>query len=125
VASTFRRGRVLIAGDAAHVNNSIGGMGLNGGIQDAVNLAEKLTKVWKGEADARLLDQYDEERRNFAIEFVQTQTIQNKKRLEARNPEKRKKYLEELRLTAQDPIKARNFILKTSMIEAMRSIHNK
>ena len=125
VASTFRRGRVLIAGDAAHVNNSIGGMGLNGGIQDAVNLAEKLTKVYRGEADVGLLNQYNAERRNFAIEFVQTQTIQNKKRLEAQNPEKRNKYLEELRLIAEDSGKARNFMLKTSMIEAMRSIHDK
>ena len=125
VASTFRLGRVLIAGDAAHVNNSIGGMGLNGGIQDAVNLAEKLTKVWRGEADVHLLDRYNDERRNFAIEFVQTQTIQNKKRLEAQNPEKRNKYLEELRLIAEDSSKARNFMLKTSMIEAMRSIHDK
>ena len=125
VASTFRQGRVLIAGDAAHVNNSIGGMGLNGGIQDAVNLVEKLTRVWRGEADASLLDKYNEQRRNFAIEFVQTQTIQNKKRLEAQNPEKRKKYLEELRLTAEDLSKARKFMLKTSMIEAMRSIHEK
>ena len=125
VASTFRRGRVLIAGDAAHVNNSIGGMGLNGGIQDAVNLAEKLTKVYRGEADVHLLDRYNDERRNFAIEFVQTQTIQNKKRLEAQNPEKRNKYLEELRLIAEDSSKARNFMLKTSMIEAMRSIHDK
>ena len=39
VAATFRKGRVLLAGDAAHVNNPIGGMGLNGGVQDAVNLA--------------------------------------------------------------------------------------
>ncbi len=45
VAETFRKGRVLLAGDAAHVNNPIGGMGLNGGIQDAANLADKLAQV--------------------------------------------------------------------------------
>ena len=45
VAETFRKGRVLLAGDAAHVNNPIGGMGLNGGFQDAANLADKLARV--------------------------------------------------------------------------------
>ncbi len=45
VAATFRHGRVLLAGDAAHVNNPIGGMGLNGGIQDAANLSRKLARV--------------------------------------------------------------------------------
>ena len=51
VAATFRRGRVLLAGDSAHVNNPIGGMGMNGGIHDAVNLADKLARVLHGEAD--------------------------------------------------------------------------
>ncbi|MAI12292.1 MAG: hypothetical protein CBD27_11810 [Rhodospirillaceae bacterium TMED167] len=122
VAATFRKGRVLIAGDAAHVNNSIGGMGLNGGIQDAMNLAEKLIPVWKGDADAELLNIYDIERRKFAVEFVQEQSIQNKKRLEAKNPESRAASLKNLRETATDPARARQFMLKSSMIEAMRAI---
>ena len=58
VAETFRNGRVLLAGDSAHVNNPIGGMGLNGGIHDAMNLAPKLAAVWKGEAEPELLDIY-------------------------------------------------------------------
>ena len=122
VAATFRKGRVLIAGDAAHVNNSIGGMGLNGGIQDAMNLAEKLVLVWKGDADEGMLDIYDTERRTFAVEFVQEQSIQNKKRLEAKNPESRAAFLKGLRETANDPKRARQFLLKSSMIEAMRGI---
>src|SRR5829696_6532405 len=82
VAATFRKGRVLLAGDAAHVNNPIGGMGLNGGIQDAVNLANKLVEVLlEGQSD-RLLDLYDLQRRTVAVEFVQEQSIANKKRLE-------------------------------------------
>ena len=59
VAETFRKGRVLLAGDAAHVNNPIGGMGLNVGIQDAVNLSDKLTCVLLDAAPERLLDLYD------------------------------------------------------------------
>jgi 3-(3-hydroxy-phenyl)propionate hydroxylase len=122
VAETFRKGRVLLAGDAAHVNNSIGGMGLNGGIQDAMNLAEKLAAVWRSEADDSLMDRYDAERRTFANDFVQQQTIQNKKRLEARDPEKRKANLDNLRATSRDPEKARQFMLQTSMITAMRRL---
>jgi 3-(3-hydroxy-phenyl)propionate hydroxylase len=122
VAATFRKGPVLLAGDACHVNNSIGGMGLNGGIQDAMNLAEKLAPVWKGDADEGLLDRYDVQRRTYAKEYVQQQTIQNKIRLEASDPETRKRSQNELRAMAADPEKARAFMLKTSMIEAMRAI---
>jgi 3-(3-hydroxy-phenyl)propionate hydroxylase len=120
VASTFRLGPVLLAGDSAHVNNSIGGMGLNGGIQDAVNLSEKLIKVITGEADDTLMDLYDRQRRTYAVEFVQEQTIANKKRLEATDPEARAANMQNLRDMSADPVKARNFLLGTSMITAMR-----
>ena len=122
VAKTFRKGRVLIAGDAAHVNNSIGGMGLNGGIQDAMNLSEKVSRVLRGESSQELLDLYDQERRTFAVEFVQEQTIQNKKRLEAKSESHRAALINNLRETASDPTRARQFLLKSSMIEAMRKI---
>src|SRR5437763_15936883 len=77
VAATFRKGRVLLAGDAAHVNNPIGGMGLNGGIQDAVNLADKLVGLLLDRASERLLDLYDLQRRTVAAEFVQAHSIGN------------------------------------------------
>ena len=120
VASTFRLGRVLLAGDSAHVNNSIGGMGLNGGIQDAVNLSDKLAEVIAGKADESLMDLYDKQRRTYAVEFVQEQTIANKKRLEATDPEARAANMKNLRDMAADPAKARNFLLGASMIAAMR-----
>ena len=120
VAETFRKDRVLLAGDSAHVNNSIGGMGLNGGIQDAMNLAEKLGSVIRGEADGRLLELYDLQRRTYAVEFVQEQTIENKKRLEARDPAARAANRKNLQEIAADPVKARNFLLRSSMIAAMR-----
>ena len=115
VAATFRKGRILLAGDSAHVNNSIGGMGLNGGIQDAANLAEKLVQVLNGAPDS-LMDLYSLQRRTVSIEYVQAQTIANKKQLETRDPEERKKVLEDLAATAADPIKARAYLLRTSMI---------
>jgi 3-(3-hydroxy-phenyl)propionate hydroxylase len=120
VAATFRKGRVLLAGDAAHVNNPIGGMGLNGGIQDAVNLADKLARIVLDGAPDTLLDTYDRQRRTVAVEFVQEQSIENKKRLEARDPEVRKRNLDELRAIAADPARARQFLLRTSMIASQR-----
>jgi 3-(3-hydroxy-phenyl)propionate hydroxylase len=120
VAATFRTGRVLLAGDAAHVNNPIGGMGLNGGIQDAVNLCQKLYAVLLDGAPERLLDLYILQRRSVAIEFVQEQSIANKKRLEERDPEVRKRNLDELRAIAADKERARAFLLRTSMIASQR-----
>lgn len=119
VAQRFRKGRILLAGDAAHINNPIGGMGLNGGIQDAANLAEKLAAVWHG-ADPALLDLYDLQRRTLTVEFVQSQTILNKKRLEERDPEKRKANKAELRAISQDPVRAKDFLMRSSMLVAQR-----
>jgi 3-(3-hydroxy-phenyl)propionate hydroxylase len=119
VAATFRKGRVMLAGDSAHVNNPIGGMGLNGGIHDAINLGEKLGRVWHGETE-RLLELYDLQRRTVATEFVQEQTIQNKKRLEAKDPATRAKFLQELREISSDPERSRKFMLRSGMFESLR-----
>jgi 3-(3-hydroxy-phenyl)propionate hydroxylase len=120
VAETFRKGRIVLAGDAAHVNNPIGGMGLNGGLQDGANLSDKLARILLDGASERLLDVYDRQRRTVATEFVQEQSIANKKRLEASDPEVRKKNLDDLRATAADPERARQFLLRTSMIASQR-----
>jgi 3-(3-hydroxy-phenyl)propionate hydroxylase len=122
MAARWRRGRVLLAGDAAHVNNPIGGMGLNGGIQDAANLAEKLAQVILEDAPEELLDLYGRQRRTVAVEFVQEQSIANKKRLEARDPEARRRNLGELREIAADPARARQFLLRTSMLASQKRV---
>ena len=120
VASTFRLGRILLAGDSAHLNNSIGGMGLNGGIHDAMNATENLIKVLRGEADESALDVYDIQRRTTTHEFTQAQTIANKKRLETKDPETRKANFAELSAMAADPERAKQFMMGTSMLSAVR-----
>src|SRR5262249_7018749 len=105
-----------LAGDAAHVNNPIGGMGLNGGIQDAVNLSAKLIGILLGEESDRSLDLYNLQRRTVATDFVQEQSIANKKRLEESDPKTRQKKLEKLARIAENPERARQFLLRTSMI---------
>ena len=120
VATTFRSGRALLAGDAAHVNSPIGGMGMNSGIHDAFNLAEKLTLVLRGEADDRLLDRYDRQRRQIAVKHTQAQTIRNKKLLMEKDPATRAKNQADLRRAAEDPKLAREFLLRTSLIQSIR-----
>ncbi|HEX4411406.1 MAG TPA: NAD(P)/FAD-dependent oxidoreductase [Xanthobacteraceae bacterium] len=119
VAKSFRHGSVLLAGDAAHINNPLGGMGMNGGIQDAFNLADKLRQIW-ADGDDRSLDRYDRQRRTVAIEAVQAQTHRNRQIISERDPAVRKKSLDEMRRTAEDKIAARDYMLKSSMIASMR-----
>jgi 2-polyprenyl-6-methoxyphenol hydroxylase-like FAD-dependent oxidoreductase len=120
VAATFRKGQVLLAGDAAHVNNPIGGLGLNCGIHDGVELAQRLARFCNGLAGEDELDLYDRRRRPLNIEFVQTETINNKKRLEEKDPAVRAANFEQLRRTAADPAQHRQFLLRTSLIESVR-----
>ena len=119
VAKDFRSGRVFLAGDAAHINNPLGGMGMNGGIQDAFNLVEKLAEVWAG-ADDRMLDRYTRQRRTVAIEAVQQQTHRNQQIISERDPSVRKRSLDELRRIAADKSLAREYMLRSSMIASMR-----
>jgi 2-polyprenyl-6-methoxyphenol hydroxylase-like FAD-dependent oxidoreductase len=121
VAATFNKGRVLLAGDAAHVNNPIGGMGMNGGIHDAVNLAGKLAEVWFGRADESVFDRYTRQRRKAQIDFVQAQSIQNKKTLGEKDPAIRRKHLDELRRTSEDVTMHKKFLYRSSLIDSLNA----
>lgn|SRR5208282_1062744 len=121
VAETFNKGRVLLAGDCAHVNNPIGGMGMNGGIHDAVNLAKKLADVWFGRADAGVLDRYTRQRRKAQVDYVQAQTIQNKKSLEEKDPAIRRGHLDELRRTSENIALHKKFLYRSSLIDSLNS----
>ncbi len=120
VAAKFQKGRVFLAGDSAHVNNPIGGLGLNCGIHDAMDLAGCLTAVIQGKASADTLQLYETRRRPMNIEYVQQQTIANKKRLEEKSQAEREKNFEFLRKTAADPEAHRKFLLRTSLLESVR-----
>lgn len=120
VAKAFRRGRIFLAGDAAHVNNPVGGLGLNCGIHDAMELAETLRLVTSGEAGEHLLDRYERRRRPLNIEYVQQQTVANKRRLEERDPKVRQANFDALRRAAADPKLHKEFLMRTSLIESAR-----
>jgi 3-(3-hydroxy-phenyl)propionate hydroxylase len=121
VASTYVKGRVLIAGDAAHVNNPLGGMGLNGGIHDAFNLAEKLVAVLRG-APIESLERYSRQRRKVALDVVQQTTVRNRAILNTRETEARRAYYDDLRRTVDNPEKHRNYVMRTSMIASLREV---
>jgi 3-(3-hydroxy-phenyl)propionate hydroxylase len=120
VAASFGKGRAFLAGDCAHVNNPLGGLGLNFGIHDAVELSGLLSRVLRGEEPAHVLEQYDRFRRPLNIEYVQEQTIANKKRLEEKDLRIRAKNNEALRRTAADPVAHRAYLLRASLIDSVR-----
>ena len=120
VAKAFRTGRVFLAGDAAHVNNPVGGLGLYCGIHVAVELAETLHLVASGQASGDLLDRYERRRRPLNIEYVQQQTVANKKRLEERDSRVRQANFDELRRAAADTRLHKQFLMRTSLIESVR-----
>jgi 3-(3-hydroxy-phenyl)propionate hydroxylase len=119
VADTYRVGRMLLAGDAAHLNSPSGGMGMNGGIHDAVNLTDKLVAVCRG-ADDALLDLYVRQRRPIAIEHVIAQADRNRRRMREMDPDRRRAMLADLRRTADDPALARAYLRNSAMLTGLR-----
>jgi 3-(3-hydroxy-phenyl)propionate hydroxylase len=120
VADTYRRGRVFLAGDAAHLNNPLGGMGLNGGLHDVISLTDRLAAWWHGKADAATLDGYEPQRRPEAINAIHAITTRNKKLLEERHPAVRARNLDEMRRTAADPERSYQYLLDSAMISSLR-----
>jgi 3-(3-hydroxy-phenyl)propionate hydroxylase len=120
VAKTFRVGRAFLAGDAAHINNPLGGMGMNGGIHDAINLSERLARVWRGETADAELDRYDLQRRLVTLEYVQKHTIQNKRNLEATDPAEQARFRAEMRAVAADRARTRDYLMRISMIASLK-----
>jgi 2-polyprenyl-6-methoxyphenol hydroxylase-like FAD-dependent oxidoreductase len=119
IANTYRVGRLLIAGDAAHLNSPKGGMGMNGGIHDAFGLTGKMTAVLNGGAPA-LLDSYERQRRPIALEDIIAQADVNRARMNETDAAARRIALESLQAIAADPARARAFLLRSSMIEGLR-----
>ena len=116
VAETFRKGRAFLIGDAAHINNPLGGMGMNGGIHDAINLTDRLAEVWHGSKDDAELDRFAQQRRLVTKEYVETQSIQNKKNLESPGTA----FRDRLIAIAADAGRTRDYLLAVSMISSLK-----
>ena len=116
VAKTFQCGRAFLAGDAAHINNPLGGMGMNGGIHDAINLTSRLIEVWHdGKAEGEL-ERYDRQRRLVTLEYIEKQSIQNKRNLESDGSD----FGHSLAEIAADKSRTYEYLLRVSMIASLR-----
>jgi 2-polyprenyl-6-methoxyphenol hydroxylase-like FAD-dependent oxidoreductase len=122
VAATFRVGNILIAGDAAHINSPIGGVGLNSGIHDVMDAAARIARIRAGEtADPGAeLAAYDAVRRRIAVEYVQADTHRNTERLKEADDARRRAAHDEMRATAADPARARAYMRRVSLLESVR-----
>jgi 3-(3-hydroxy-phenyl)propionate hydroxylase len=120
VAKSFQHGRVFLAGDAAHLNNPLGGFGMNSGIHDAFNLVEKLAPVLNGRGDPEALAQYDRQRRTVTHSFTQQQTIQNMELMRAGQSEAYRMTRDQMRALSQDDETRRAYLLRQSMITSVR-----
>jgi 2-polyprenyl-6-methoxyphenol hydroxylase-like FAD-dependent oxidoreductase len=119
VVKQYVQGRVVLAGDAAHINSPSGGMGMNGGVHDAFNLADKLARVIAGEGP-ELLDLYERQRRPIAIKHVIEQSAKNRARMQEKDSAKRQQTLTQLKAIASEPERALEYLLQTSMISGLR-----
>lgn len=120
VARHYRVGRIILAGDAAHLNNPLGGFGMNAALHDIRNLIGKLADILLDGADpdARL-DLYERQRRTVMQEFIQAQSIRNKRAMEMSSEESLDSQESELRQAAADPMRRREYLLRQSMYRSI------
>ncbi|GLY29647.1 FAD-dependent oxidoreductase [Kineosporia sp. NBRC 101731] len=119
VAATFASGRVLIAGDAAHANNPLGGMGMNSGIHDAEAAVEAILAARAGADPDACAAAYSDARRTATIAHVQATTKKNYADLSETDSAARHRRTEALAALAEDPVKARAYLLGSSMIRSL------
>jgi 2-polyprenyl-6-methoxyphenol hydroxylase-like FAD-dependent oxidoreductase len=120
VAAAFRAGPVLLAGDAAHINSPIGGVGLNSGIHDTMDAARRIIRIIRDGAEPEPeLAAYDRIRRTVAVEYVQADTQRNTDRLRERDEAVRRRHQDDMRAIAADPEKARAYIRRVSLLESV------
>ena len=120
LAPDYRRGRLLLAGDAAHLNSPSGGMGMNGGIHDAFELAATLLPVLREAAGEALLDRYTRRRRPVAEREMLAQADRNRARMRETDPARRRALLADLQALCADPVRMRDHLLRSSMIAGLR-----
>jgi 3-(3-hydroxy-phenyl)propionate hydroxylase len=121
VAERFAHDRVILIGDAAHLNNPLGGFGMNSGIHDAVNLCDKLLQALQTPAQREeLLGVFERQRHTVTRSFIQQQSIRNKKDMELGSAAAERQRRDEMRATCEDDGLRRAFLLRQSMLQSVR-----
>jgi 3-(3-hydroxy-phenyl)propionate hydroxylase len=120
VCERFTVGRIGLVGDAVHLNSPVGGFGMNSGIHDAVNLCGKLVDILRHGADGPAsLARYERQRRTVTENFVQTQTIENMKRMRDGWGSQRDAQRERMSRLVSDPDERRAFLMRQSMFTSL------
>lgn len=120
IAETFRVDRVMLLGDAAHVNSPFGGMGLNSGVHDAFDLSRRLVRIIQEGASVDELDTYARLRRDFAVNSVRKHTDTNTRNLSERDPARRREHQAAMSALASDPVRAREWLMDAAMLTYVR-----
>jgi 3-(3-hydroxy-phenyl)propionate hydroxylase len=121
VAGKFYQGRVVVLGDAAHINSPLGGLGLNSGIHDAVDLSKRLIRILS--EGANMVDEfevYNTARRQVALNYVKEMTEKNTNLMKEKDPEYRLRMQKQMSELAADPERAKNWLLRASLISSVR-----
>lgn len=120
IVDNYVEGRIALVGDAAHLNAPSGGMGLNGGIHDAFELAAALNAILREGAETNRLQLYDKRRRPVARDQIIAQADANRARMREKDDAKRHEMLARLKAITQDRDLLYAHLLRTSMIEGLR-----
>lgn len=121
VAKSYYQDRVILAGDSAHLNNPLGGLGMNSGIHDAWNLTPRLARIIQNNTDhADEIAHYERQRQFTMRAFIQSQTIQNKEMMEANEADAQAAHQAAMRAINNDDAKRRDFMIRQSMIESLK-----
>ena len=120
ILDRYDHGRVVFVGDAAHLNSPSGGMGMNGGIHDGWSLSGKLKDILLDHQPLTKLSLYSEQRQKIAEKEILKNADKNRSRMQERDKDFRASELQRLKEIANDPKRARDFLLRSSMIKALR-----
>jgi len=119
VAKSFTEGRVILIGDAAHLNNPLGGFGMNSGVHDAFDLFGEIEPVIRNGASAERIARFDRRRRTVTHAFTQAQSIQNMEYIKVGNGEAHKQRRADLQSICADDGKRRAYLMRQAMFESL------
>ncbi len=119
VAKSFVQGRVILAGDAAHLNNPLGGFGMNSGVHDVFNLFEKLEPALKAGKSNGSLELYDRQRRTVTHDFTQAQSIENMAYLKSGSDVAHQKRRNNMLAIKSDDDRRRAYLMRQAMFESL------
>jgi 3-(3-hydroxy-phenyl)propionate hydroxylase len=121
VAGKFYKGRVVLAGDAAHLNSPMGGLGLNSGIHDASDLSKRLIRIISEGANYEAeFEKYSEVRQKVAVEYVKEISEKNTRVVKEKDAEYRLQLQKDMNKVATNPVSAKQWLLRSAMIASVR-----